>query len=46
MTLNLGADLIHEEFNNAKGNENQVAESCKSRIIGIDEIAIEAGVSK
>ncbi|MGB2467212.1 MAG: ATP-dependent Clp protease ATP-binding subunit, partial [Crocinitomicaceae bacterium] len=30
MTSNLGADLIHEEFNNAKGNENQVAEAVKA----------------
>ena len=41
MTSNLGADLIHEEFNNAKGNENQVAEAVKAELLELMKLQLK-----
>ncbi len=41
MTSNLGADLIHEEFNNAKGNENQVAEAVKAELLELMNLQLK-----
>ena len=41
MTSNLEPDLIHEEFNNAKGNENQVAETVKAELLELMKLQIE-----
>ena len=41
MTSNLGADLIHEEFNNAKGNENQVAEAVRAELLELMKLQLK-----
>ena len=41
MTSNLGADLIHEEFNNAEGNENQVAEAVKAELLELMKLQLK-----
>ena len=41
MTSNLGADLIHEEFNNAKGNENQVTEAVKAELLELMKLQLK-----
>ena len=41
MTSNLGADLIHEEFNNTKGNENQVAEAVKAELLELMKLQLK-----